>query len=186
MLKDDNSAVIETGAFGLRFFMSKRALRDLPQTGAEIKLYTHFHVRENAFELYGFPSLKEMRFFELLISVSGVGPKSALSILEVAELPSLLAAIKEGRPDLLSQASGVGRKTAERVIIELRNKINFSGSEEEVKKMESDAELVDVLFGLGYRREEAKRALEKITKETIGFENRLKEALRALGGERHK
>ena len=95
----------------------------------------------------------ELRFFELLISVSGVGPKSALSVLDVGELSDLAAAIAENRPDLLTRASGVGRKTAERVIVELRTKIRLPSSEGAVRRMDVDADLVETLASLGYRRE---------------------------------
>jgi Holliday junction DNA helicase RuvA len=148
--------------------------------GCETKLFTHFHIREDAMELYGFLSEESLTFFELLISVSGVGPKSALSILDVAALDELSAAIKEGRPDLLTKASGIGRKTAERIIIELRNKVQSAKSGAVVEKMETDSDLVEALSSLGYRREEARAALGKVASETVGVEARLKEALKIL------
>ena len=135
-------------------------------------------------ELYGFLSAEELSFFELLISVSGVGPKSALSIIDVANLEELSAAIQESRPDLLTKASGIGRKTAERIIVELRNKVSSSRSGAMVEKMDTDADLVEALSNLGYRREEARDALAKVPRETAGVEARLKEALRILGGKR--
>src|SRR5258708_2656278 len=94
--KTGHFAVVEAGGLGLKIFMSERTLGRLPAEGAAAKLFCHLHVREDALDLFGFLSAEELNFFELLISVSGVGPKSALSIMDVAELKSLQAAIKEG------------------------------------------------------------------------------------------
>ncbi len=145
------------------------------------KLFTHFQVREDGMDLYGFTSEEERGYFELLISVSGVGPKSALSILDVASMGELAAAIKEGRPDLLTRASGIGTKIAERIIIDLRGKVQSLSSGAMVEKMEADADLVEALSNLGYRREEARAALNKVGSEVVGVEDRLKAALKILG-----
>jgi Holliday junction DNA helicase RuvA len=180
--KGENFLVVEAGGIGFKIFASERTIRRAGAVGGETKLFTHFHVREDAMELYGFPSGEELSFFELLISVSGVGPKSALSIIDVADLEELSAAIQEGRPDLLTKASGIGRKTAERIIIELRNKVGSSRSVAVVEKMDTDVDLIEALSGLGYRREEARSALAKVPTEIAGVEARLKEALRILSG----
>jgi Holliday junction DNA helicase RuvA len=137
-------------------------------------------VKEDALDLYGFVSQEELDFFELLISVSGVGPKSALAILDVGPLGELAAAIKEGRPDLLTRAAGVGRKIAERVILELRSKVTSVTSGAVVEKMQTDSDLVEALTGLGYRRDEARAALGKVDAAVTGTEDRLKAALRIL------
>src|SRR5258708_1206818 len=122
-LKSDHFAVVEAGGLGIKLFASKQTIKALPVVNDDIKFFTHLYVREDALDLYGFVTAEELNFFEMLISVSGVGPKSALSILDIAPLSELSAAIKEGRPDLLTRASGIGRKTAERVIVELRTKV---------------------------------------------------------------
>jgi len=181
MNKANNFAVVETGGIGLRIFTSAGTLKALPAIGSSIKLFCHLHVREDALDLFGFVSPDELDFFEMLISVSGVGPKSALSILDVAKLDELSAAIKEGRPDLLTRASGIGRKTAERVIVELRAKVQSVRSGLVVEKMEGDADIVEALTGLGYRREEARSALAKVDQKIHGMEERLKSALAILG-----
>lgn len=173
-------AVVEVGGLGLKVFMSERGLKSLHQ-GSEAALFCHLHVREDALDLYGFRSPEELEFFELLLAISGVGPRSALAVLDVAELAELGAAIQEGRPDLLTKASGIGRKTAERIVLELKGKIRMGGAEEMVKKMEGDSDLVETLVSLGYRRDQAKSALDKISKETVGLEARLKEVLKILG-----
>ncbi len=180
-LKSDRFAVIEAGGLGLKLFMSGRTIAALPPEGVAVKVFSYLHMREDALELYGFGSEKELMYFEMLISVSGVGPKSALSILDITNMDELAAAIKEGRPELLSRASGIGRKTAERIILELRTKVRSAESGAVVEKMEGDADLVEALSNLGYRREEARAALGKVDGKITGIEGRLKEALRILG-----
>lgn len=179
--KSDRFVIVETGGLGLKLFMRARSIATLPGEGMHVKLFTHFQVREDGMDLYGFTSEEERSYFELLISVSGVGPKSALSILDVANLEELSAAIKEGRPDLLTRASGIGTKIAERIIIDLRSKVQSLKSGAVVEKMEADADLVEALSNLGYRREEARAALNKVGNEVAGVEDRLKAALKILG-----
>ena len=180
--RGDNFLVVETGGIDFKIYVSDRTLGRAGSPGQEARLFTHVHVREDAMELYGFPTDDELAFFELLISVSGVGPRSALSIIDVAPLEELSAAIHEGRPDLLTKASGIGRKTAERIIVELRGKVGSARSGDVVLKMDTDADLVEALSNLGYRREEAREALARVPQDVAGVEARLKEALRLLGG----
>ena len=186
VLKSSNFVVIETDGLGLKLLAGERTIKALPPpAGAandarEVKLFSYLHVRENGMELYGFAHEEELVYFEMLISVSGVGPKSALAILDVAPLNELSAAIKEGRPDLLTRASGIGRKTAERVIVELRTKVQSAKSGLVIEKMETDADLIEALSGLGYRREDARAALTKVDAKIVGVEARLKAALAIL------
>jgi Holliday junction DNA helicase RuvA len=179
-LKESNFIVVETGGLGLKLFASKQTIEALPLTDAEVKFFCHLHVREDALDLFGFTTPDELEFFEMLISVSGVGPKSALSILDIAQLDELSAAIKEGRPDLLTRAAGIGRKTAERVIIELKTKVRSSRSGSVVEKMETDSDLVEALMSLGYHRDQARAALAKVDESIVGTEARLRAALAAL------
>lgn len=180
-MKGDNFAVVNVGGVGYKVFGTRHFLESA-QTGAPAKIFTHYYLRENAAELYGFPAKEELAFFELLTSVSGVGPKSALAIMNTAPLKDLAAALMEGRPDLLTQASGVGRKTAERVIVELRGKVASISSGETVARMEKDADLTETLISLGYRRYEAQAAIAKIPKEIKTLEERLRAVLRLLRG----
>jgi Holliday junction DNA helicase RuvA len=180
-LKDGHLAVVDAHGFGIKLFASKQTIEALPPMGTDVKFFTHLYVREDALDLYGFSSAEELTFFEMLISVSGVGPKSALSILDIAPLGELSAAIKEGRPDLLTRASGIGRKTAERVIVELKTKVQSTKSGLVIEKMGIDADLIEALTSLGYRREEARAALAKVDMKISGTEERLKAALKLLG-----
>ena len=185
-LKGDNFIVVEAGGLGLQLLVAEGTLKTLPAVGNEVKIFSYMHVRENAIELYGFSSEEALEYFEMLISVSGVGPKSALAILDVAPITELSAAIKEGRPDLLTRASGIGRKIAERVIVELRTKVQSARSGFVIEKMETDADLVEALSNLGYRREEARVALTKVDAKTAGLEARLKAALAILSKTRNE
>ena len=181
-VKENNLVVVEAGGVGFKLLVSAQALKKMPAVGENTFLYTHLYMREDGLELYGFSSAEELRFFEMLISVSGVGPKSAIAILGVSDLKSLAAAIKEGRPDLLTRVSGIGRKTAERIIVELKSKVQIDHSAQMVGKMDSDSDVAEMLVGLGYRRDQAAQALRKLSETTTGTEARLKEALKILSG----
>jgi Holliday junction DNA helicase RuvA len=183
-LKEDGFVVVEVGGLGVKLYASKQTIGALPAAGSglgsEVKFFSHLNVKEDALDLYGFVTQEELNFFELLISVSGVGPRSALAILDVGPLNELSAAIKEGRPDLLTRAAGVGRKIAERVILELKSKVKAATSGAVVEKMQTDSDLVEALTSLGYRRDEARSALGKVDAAVTGTEDRLKAALRIL------
>lgn len=178
--RGENFVVVAVGGLGLKIFMHRKALQSLPSAQSHLSLFCHLHVREDALDLFGFENPEELHLFELLISVSGVGPKSALSVLDVSSLRDLSAAIQENRPDLLTQAAGIGRKTAERIILELRSKVRAAEGGATVAKMETDADLVETLASLGYRKEQAKAALDKVAREVTSLEDRLKSALKHL------
>ncbi len=182
--KGNGFIVVEVGGIGLKVSVHGRLLSKLPAPGGEVSLYSHLHVREDALDLYGFSSPEELNLFELLNSVAGVGPKSALAILDLADHKSIAAAIKEGRPDVLTRASGIGRKTAERIVLELRHKVEVELSQAALSKMETDADLAETLTGLGYRRDDAREALQKVSAETKDITARLKEALKILSGKK--
>jgi Holliday junction DNA helicase RuvA len=163
----------------LKFSVNQRTMERLPNAG-DAGLYCYCRIVEGGSpELYGFLSEDDLSFFEQLLGVSGIGPKSALAILDIADLGSILGAIRENRPDLLSRASGVGAKTASRVVLELKNKVRARGTED-IKRMETDFDLVETLITLGYTRDQAERALQSVPKEIQELDTRLKEALRRL------
>lgn len=172
--------VLEINGVAFKLFTHSRLIDFLPSVSTKIKLFTYLYVRDNIIELYGFENEEELKFFELLNSISGVGPKSALAILEISQPNDLAAAIKESRLDLLTRASGIGKKTAERIILELKNKIEFKESEARIKKIESDADLVEILVNLGYSSKQARAVLLKIDNKIVKLEDRLKEALKIL------
>ena len=146
-----------------------------------INLFTHLRLREDGIDLFGFLSIQELSVFELLNSVSGVGPKSAMAILNSNDFQGILAAIQGGRSDLLIQAGGIGKKLADRIILELKNKVSIDNAERTISQMESDADLIDTLTGLGYRKDQVKAALAKV-EPGDNLEQKLKAALKLLSG----
>lgn len=170
--------MLENQGFGFKIFLSALSLAKLSANGAETKLFCCLRVREEIGpELYGFLKEEELNFFNLLNSIAGVGPKTALGILSLDRLENLMAAIIENRPDLLTRASGIGRKTAERVILELKNKINLRSSRALTEKLDSDKEIEEILVGLGYSQRQAQTALTQIPADSQKIEERLKKAL---------
>lgn len=180
--RKDNFIILEAGGIGFKVFMPLRAAQSLPQAGSNIKVFCSLYNRENEpFELFGFLNEQELYLFEKLNTVSGIGPKTAMAILGIAQLDQLIAAINAGKTDLLTKASGIGKKTAERVVVDLKGKLD-SGSKEATAQtlnlMESDVELEETLMSLGYNRQQAKTAIAKIDPVIAGFKERLKEALK--------
>ena len=180
VVKRDNFFVLDVGGVAFEIKAPFYVVKSLPEIEGLVKVFTHLHVREDAMELYGFLAEDERRFFEMLIGISGIGPKSALGIMGVEKLENLKAAINEGRSELLTRASGIGKKTADRVVLELRGKLQQEGSHQIVGLMESDQDIIEVLANLGYTRGQAREALARVDSKIIKTEERVKEALRLL------
>lgn len=178
VLKKENFLVVEAGPVAFKVFTAAAVLANLPPAGNTVKLFCYLHVREDALELYGFLSAQELELFQALNSVSGIGPKSALGVMGVAKADQLVAAINEGRTELLTRASGIGRKTAERIVLELKGKLSLTLAPQLVSLMESDVELEETLVSLGYTRGQAKNSIARLDPKITGFKERLKEALR--------
>lgn len=177
--KKEAFVVVDVSGIGLKVALPKPLVAELPDVGAAVHLFSYLHVREDALELYGFLRAKELELFEKLISISGIGPKSAMGILAVAPVDQLVAAINEGRTELLTRVSGVGKKTSERVILELKGKLTLVAADPQLfTRMESDAELEELLVGLGYSRAQARATIGKIDPTITDFKLRLKEALK--------
>lgn len=180
--RKENYIILETGGIGFKVFLSPRAAQSLPQAGSNVKVFCSLYNRESApFELFGFLSERELYLFEKLNTVSGIGPKTALAILGVSPIDQLVAAINAGKIELLTKASGIGKKTAERVVLDLRDKLDSGtreATEQTLQLMESDSELEDTLISLGYTRQQAKATTARIDPKTTGFKERLKEALK--------
>lgn len=178
----DTAAVVRCGGVGYLVHLGARTLGDLPPAGEEVTLYTHLAVKEDAHELYGFLDEHALALFELLITVSGVGPKTALGVLDLDTVPNVMAAILTRRADLLMRASGIGKKTAERIILELQSRMALAGAEERAKTMDASREAEEALVTLGYPRAEARRALEAIEAPADATaEALLRAALKSLG-----
>ncbi len=176
VVKNDKFVVLENNGMGYKIFIFNSLFNSLPEKGKEFKLFVYHHSKDNLNELYGFLNQEELDFFELLLSVSGIGPRSALSILDVSSVNNLKVAISSNNIDFLNQASGIGRKTAQRIILELKQKFSdLEGSE-----LKDDLELEEALVSLGYSKKDAKRAVSSLSDNIIGFQFRLKEVLKIL------
>jgi holliday junction DNA helicase RuvA len=177
-VKREAFIVVNIGDISLRITPTAGVIAALPEVGQRVKLFTHLHVREDILALYGFANVQEMDLFQNLTSISGVGPKSAIGILNVSKVDQLIAAINEGRTELITRVSGVGKKTAERIVLELKGKLASLTTQQTLTLMESDLELVETLVGLGYTKADAKKIVEKINPKITGFKERLKAALK--------
>lgn len=164
------SAVIEVAGFGIEVRMSAP---NMLSVGNEARLATHLAVKQDGMELYGFPEVADRDFFELVLTVSGVGPKTALSVLRRAPREALEGAI--GKRDLayLTKVVGLGKKSAEKVLVELADKVGPRSHDN------ADGEVFDTLVALGYTEREARKALQSIPDDMVGKDARLKAALSA-------
>lgn len=181
-LKGERFVVIRAGDIGYRVFVSQETIRKIQEKSGKIKLWTHLYQREDAQELYGFLHFAELEFFETLIHISGIGPKSGLGIMAVAPLDTLKRAIASGDTSYLTKVSGIGRKTAEKVVFELREKLAGKGVEHlEAPELKEESDALTALITLGYTPSEAREALTAVPREVQGASARVKEALRRLG-----
>jgi len=180
IFRGEKFIIIKTGGIGFKVFV----LPDLNLENDEIKLFTYLNVKEDALTLYGFLNYKELELFELLISISGIGPKAGLGLLSLADTETIKVAIVKSDASVLTRVSGIGKKTAERVILELKNKILISDIgdlEDKSKEISEHSDAIDALISLGYNAGEAKNALSKISPEVKDLGERVKMALREMG-----
>jgi Holliday junction DNA helicase RuvA len=183
---DEDRVVLEVQGIGYEVAVPSTVLQKLPSKGQELELYTHLHVREDALQLYGFSTPQERAMFRVLITARGIGPKVALTILDKFPGDSLAAVLERGEVDPLLKVPGVGKKTAQRLILELKGKLpeSFFKDEEKTVEAQVDNEVVQALLVLGYSRQESLEALRKIqprSAEESSTEAVLRLALRELG-----
>jgi Holliday junction DNA helicase RuvA len=179
--KTDKFLVVDVSGVGYKVFVTTDTIGSVEQ-GALGAFWTYTAVRENSLDLYGFASMEEMSFFELLLDVSGIGPKSALGILAVASIDTLKKAIATGDTSYLNKVSGIGRKTAEKIVIELRDKLQaHKGEDGAPSTLRGDSDVVEALKSLGYSQNDARDALKEIPSTIEGTNARIKQALKILG-----
>jgi len=169
--KHPNQVIVETAGVGYDVTISVPTFSDLPAVGAEVALYVHTHVREDALALYGFLRASEKVLFEKLITVSGIGPKLAITILSGMAADEMVGAIRGNDVARLTRIPGIGKKTAERMVLELRDKLPESGTTvpQAVPAMNATEEdVLSALVNLGYQRPAAEKALGVVTKEGGG------------------
>ena len=180
LFKGERHVVLDVGGVGYKIFVAASSYRNLSM-GENAALWTHLHVKEDALELYGFSHQAELEFFEMLISISGIGPKSALGVLALAQLDTIKRAIASGDTSYLTKISGIGRKTAEKIVLELKDKMGFGKVSFGGEEFKEDTDILDALEALGYSQREAREMIRKIPSNIRGRENRLKEALKIIG-----
>jgi Holliday junction DNA helicase RuvA len=179
-------AVVETGGVGFLVYAPRQVLANLGEPGNDVRLYTHLHIREDLLALYGFASTDQRHLFETLLSVSGVGPKVALSLLSSGDPDELRVAISGGDTARLSRAPGVGKKMAERLVLELRGKVDVKGlpapSATTPALAAVNTELAEMLISLGFSAAEANAAIAALPADAPPeLEERLRLALRYFG-----
>lgn len=184
-LKDLNFAVVEAGGVGYLIYTSMKSLSELGETGSAVTMYTHLNVREDAQDLFGFTTVEEKNMFLHLLSVSGVGPKAALAILSVVTPAQFAVAVVTNDVKTITKASGVGPKLAQRVILELKDKMKNEDLEltaeetAEISASDSMSEAVSALVVLGYSANDAKAAVKKAD-PSLSTEEIIKKALASL------
>ena len=182
--KKGSSVILDVANVGYEISVTLKTLEKLKE-GDETSLYTYLYVREDAMELFGFLTKSEIDFFKLLITISGIGPKSALNILEHAEINDMQEAVIQNDPQLLTKTSGLSQKTSEKIVLGLKDhfkiilesKVGTSGAH-------PDMEVIEVLLNLGFSPDQARRVLSQISPEKKSAEDRIKEALKILGKRR--
>lgn len=176
--KDINSIIIDVSGVGYRVAVTTDvALEALPSE--PIFLWTHLAVRETALDLFGFPDRESLEIFELLITISGIGPKTALGIMNVASPTTLRQAVGSGDTSYLTRVSGIGKKNAEKIVLELKDKLHIR-EEDKTHDARSEGDAMEALLSLGYNERDAREALKKVPKETVGASERVKAALKIL------
>ena len=189
---EEQKAVIDVGGIGYGMYMPQQAMSLLPEIGSTVKLHTYLNVKEDAMQLFGFLTRDDLEIFKLVIGVSGIGPKGGLNILSSMSPDELRFAIMSGDAKAISAAPGIGKKTAEKLIVELRDKVDIEdmlehaahGDDDRAAAVSADsdmqAEAVQALVALGYGSAESMRAVKKTSPECATVEDILKEALKHL------
>ncbi len=180
-LTPDGSALIDVSGVGYVVRLPATTSAPLPFLGASCCFYIHTAVREDAIDLYGFLTEEELGFFKQLMSVSGVGPKTALGIMSVADVPSLKRAIATGDSVTLIKVYGLGKKSAERLVVELRDKIKNTSPTGTVVSGTDDTDVLEALMALGLRADESRKIVKEIPASVHGTHDRIAAALRHLG-----
>lgn len=177
LAKRENYLIVVNNGLGYKIFVAPKVIADFSDSA---ELYLYQQVKEDGTALFGFKALAELEFFELLLSVSGVGPKSALAILAMASVEELKSAIANSDVAILTRVSGIGQKTAERLVLELRNKVDYLAPVGESNFGQSRGEELEALVALGYSVAQAREALGRVDKEIVNSGERIKTALRFL------
>ncbi len=182
--KANNYVVIDNGGIGYKIYMSPTAIEKWPDVGSKQKIHTYYYVREDVISLYGFLTNDELRMFELLLSVSRIGARSAIHILSSITPSAFALAVITNDVSKIVSIPGIGKKTAERIILELKDKLKTEETEElkaAVKGKADDSEAMNALAVLGYTKREIEKALSTINTKGLSTEDVIRKALTVLG-----
>lgn len=186
----ENSIVIDNNGIGYNVFVSGGTVYKLPHINNQVKIFTYMDVKEDSLQLYGFLNMEELNMFNMLITVSGIGPKGALAILNSLSPQDIVLAISYGDKNALSVGKGIGKKTAERIILELKDKVNNIGSAESdnvkistnsvIENRDEKNDAIAGLVTLGFTRSEAAKAVEKVYTADMDSAKIISAALKVL------
>lgn len=184
-MKFKNHIVIDVGGLGYKIFMSENAINTLGEIGEIKKVFTYYRVREDDISIFGFKTQEELRMFELLLSVSGVGAKSALTMLSCIEPSDFAIAVISNNIKVLTQIPGIGTKSAQRIILELKDKLKAEQDEEQFEQSKQNSakvtekiqEAISGLMVLGYSRKNIESVFEHLSVETLSVEELIKKGL---------
>lgn len=188
-MKFNNYVVIDVGGLGYKVFMSEKAIEEVGNIGDIVKVHTHYHVREDDISIYGFLSNEELKMFELLLGVSGIGAKSAITMLSNITPSSFALAVITNDTSKLVKIPGVGAKSAARIILELKDKIKtIEAKEDKVNSQIKEAiidddkaqEAISALQVLGYNKKEIEKVFEKMDTESLSLEDMIRKGLSIL------
>ena len=180
-LAGDSFVILDVGGVGYRVYTTNKTLGNIRGSEEEIELYIYQHIREDALDLFGFSSMVELDFFEVITSVSGVGPRIGLAILEISSVDDLKQAIGTSNVEFLTRIPGIGRKKAELIILELKNKMDVLVNGKLSAETEKDGDAINALMRLGYNRQEARLALEGVPEDVKDVGEKVKLALKGIG-----
>ncbi|MBO5349629.1 MAG: Holliday junction branch migration protein RuvA [Clostridia bacterium] len=180
--------VIDVNGIGYKIFMSENSMKNIGELGTVVKVHTYLKVREDDVSIYGFSSSEELRMFELLVSVSGIGAKSAITILSNIEPSTFAVAVVSDDVNTLKKLPGIGAKSAQRIILELKDKLKSINVQEQestqvpniITKNENTQELISALQVLGYSRKEIEKIIPKLDSNDTNLESMIKKALLLL------
>ncbi|HOX10415.1 MAG TPA: Holliday junction branch migration protein RuvA [Candidatus Moranbacteria bacterium] len=175
----DNYVVVDVNGVGYKVFVTIHTFGKIAGQ-QNVELFTHTYVREDTLALYGFLDMEELEMFELLISISGIGPKAATGILSIADPKTIRTAVLNEDSSILTRVSGVGKKIAERVILELKNKVADMPMQEKTQ-ISGDSDVLEALITMGYSNTQAREALKNIPADVKDVGQRVKLALKNLG-----
>ena len=184
-MKFKNYIVIDVGGLGYKIFMPENNINSIGEIGEIVKVFTYYRVREDDISIFGFKTQEQLRMFELLLSVSGVGAKSALVMLSCVEPSEFAIAVISNNVKLLTQIPGIGPKSAQRIILELKDKLKSEQNEEQIEESKAKSiqvnenvqEAISGLMVLGFSKKDIEKAFEHLTVETLSVEELIKKGL---------